>query len=134
MHSLITDGVMKHFSRIKVVHHIPGRLRLYIPLLERLGPEWRKYETDLLDLIKIKEGLIDAELSIFSGRVLIRYDPRRIDKDEIMQSLRKLALMLYSDFLVTSTESRRQIDAFLKKVRSRYGRFLKSNCNTREVS
>jgi hypothetical protein len=133
MQSLIADSVMKHFSRIKVVHHLPGRLRLHIPLLERLDPEWQRYEADLLDLIKIDESLIDVQLSVLTGRVLIRYDHRQIDKDEIMQWLRKLALMLYSDFLEAPSESRRQIDSFLKKVHTRYSRLLKRNRNAREV-
>ncbi|MEJ2640644.1 MAG: hypothetical protein P8010_13805, partial [Desulfosarcinaceae bacterium] len=116
MPSLITDRVMKHFSRIKVVHHLPGRLRLQIPLLERLDPPWQRYEADLIDLIKIKEGLIDGEWSILSGRALIRYDHHRIDKGAIMQWLRKLTLKLYSDFLEAPPESRRQLNSLLKKV------------------
>jgi hypothetical protein len=129
MPSLITDRVMKHFSRIKVVHHLPGRLRLQIPLLERLDPQWQRYEADLIDLIKIKEGLIDVELSILSGRALIRYDHHRIDKGAIMQWLRKLTLMLYSDFLEAPPESRRQLDSLLKKVHTQYSRVFKRNAS-----
>lgn len=133
MQSLIADRVMKHFSRINVVHHIPGRLRLHVPILERLEPKWQRYQTGLLDLIKLKEGLIHVELSIPSGRALIRYDHRLIDKEEILQWLKKLACMLYSDFLEASFESRRQIDPFLKKVYTQYSRIPRRNRNAGEV-
>lgn len=133
MQPLIADRVMQHFSRIKVVHHLPGRLRLHIPLLERLAPEWGRYEAGLLDLIKLEEGLIDVELSIVSGRALIRYDHSRIDEEQILKWLRKLALMLYNDFLEAPTESRRQIDPFLKKLQTQYRHCLKRNRNAGEV-
>jgi hypothetical protein len=133
MQPWIADRVMKHFSRINIVHHLPGRLRLHVPLLERLDPEWQRYEVGLLDLIKLEKGLIDVELSILTGRALIRYDHRQTDKEKILRWLRKLALMLYSDFLEAPSVSRRQIDQFLKKVHAQYRRFLKRNHNAREV-
>jgi hypothetical protein len=87
----------------------------------------------LLDLIKLEKGLTDVELSIPTGRALIRYDHRQTDKEKILRWLRKLALMLYSDFLAAPSESRRQIDPFLKKVHTQYRRLLKRNHNAREV-
>lgn len=133
MHVLIADKIMKHFSRINVLHHLPGRLRIHIPLLARLGPEWRRYEAGLRDLIKREEGLIDVELSIPTGRALICYDYRQTDKEKILQGLRKLALMVYSDFLEAPSESRRRIDPFLKHVHTQYRRFLKRNRKAKEV-
>jgi hypothetical protein len=133
MQVLIADKVMKHFSRINVVHHLPGRLRIHIPLLARLGPEWQRYEAGLLNLIKLEKGLIDVELSIPTSRVLIHYDHRRTDKEKILQWLRKLAFMVYSDFLEAPSDSRQQIDSFLENVYTQYRRFLKRNRNAKEV-
>jgi hypothetical protein len=133
MQPWIADRVMKHFSRINIVHHVPGRLRLHIPLLERLDPEWQRYEAGLLDLVKLEKGLTDLELSILTGRALIRYDHCQTDKEKILRWLRKLALMLYGDFLAAPSESRRKIDPFLKKVHTQYRRLLKRNHNAREV-
>ena len=133
MQVLIADRIMKHVSRIHVVHHIPGRLRIHIPLLARMGPKCQRYEAGLRDLIKLEEGLLDVEVSIPTGRALICYDHRQTDKDKILQWLRKLALMVYSDFLEAPSESRRQIDPFLKTVYTRYRRFLKRNRNAKEV-
>jgi hypothetical protein len=133
MQPWIADRVMKHFSRIHVVHHLPGRLRLHIPLLERLDPKWQRYEAGMLNLIKLEKGLTDVELSIPSGRALIHYDHRKTDKEEILQWLRKLALMLYRDFLAAPSESRLRIDAFLNKLHTRYRRILKPNRNASEV-
>ena len=109
--------VMKHFRQVKVVHHLPGRLRLHIPLLERLAPDWRPYQSHLIDIIKNKEGLVDIELSIVTGRVLVRYDPRRINQTQILQWFRKVALVLCAGYIDAPFESKQQIVPFLKKMR-----------------
>jgi hypothetical protein len=130
---LIEDRVMKHFNRLNIVHYIPGRLRIHIPLLKRLPPEWLSYRPLLTKLIRLEKGLIDVELSIETGRALVHYDPRCIDDKKVLEWLRKLAFMLYGDLLETPPASRSQIGAFLKNVHTRYHRMLNRNCNSQKV-
>lgn len=126
--------VMMHIRQVKVVHHLPGRLRLHIPILERLSPEWRRYQADLIAIINQLEGLVDIDLSTTSGRVLICYDPRQTSKTQILQWLRKVTLMLYAGYVDTPFESQRQIVPFLKKMRSETRHLLQRHNQVREVA
>jgi len=112
----------KLMGQVQVVHHLQGRLRLYIPFLEGLSPEWRRYQTEIIEIIKLQEGLLDIELSTLSGRVLICYDPRRTDKKRILEWLEKVALILYGNYVDAPFKSKQQIVPFLKRARSRIRR------------
>ena len=125
--------IMKHFKQIRVVHHLPGRLRLYIPLLERLSSEWRRYQRDLVEIIKLNEGILDVEMSIITGRVLVHYDPDRTSKSQILQWFKDLALALYAGYARAPFKSEQQILPFLKKMHTQSRRLLQDNRHAREV-
>ena len=110
--------ITAYFNRVKVVHHLPGRLRLDIPWLERLNPEWLRYESDLVAIIKRKQGLVSIDFSTISGRALIHYDPHRITRTQMMQWFRKVALMLCEGYAEAPFKSERQLAPFLKRMRS----------------
>lgn len=127
-------AVMKHFTQVKVVHHLPGRLRLYVPLLERLSSEWRRYQSNIIDIVELKEGIVDIEMSIVSGRVLIMYDPERTSKSQILEWFKDLALMLYEGYADAPFESKRQILPFLKKMRAQSQLLIKDHGHVREIA
>jgi hypothetical protein len=116
--------VVKHLKQVKVVHHLPGRLRLHISLLERLSSEWCRYQADLIEIIKLKRGIIDIEMSIISGRVLIYYEPEHTGKSQILQWFKDLALTLCEAYAGEPFQSKRQIPAFLEKMRAQALRLL----------
>ncbi len=126
--------VMMHFMQVKVVHHLPGRLRLYVPILESLSSDWRQYQSDLIDIIKIKKGLIDIDVTIRSGRVLICYDPHQIDRTLILRWLKKVALKLYTGYLDAPFQSKQQIVPFLQKMRCQSVDWLQRNSQVKEVA
>ena len=126
--------IRTHLNRIQIVHQIPGRLRLYIPLLEGLSSEWCRYQLDLVDIIKLKEGVVDIELSIITGRVLIVYEPLRTDPTRILQWFKTLSLMLYEAYIHSPIESKQQIAPFLKKLRSQFQHMLQPNGHIKEVA
>ena len=57
-----------------VVHHIPGRIRLEVPSIQRLS------YTDLKQLLaRIPAGIRDIQANPITGSVVIKYDPKTID-------------------------------------------------------
>lgn len=83
MKQLLTDAYIK-FSKIKVVHSIPGRVRLQIPGLKQVPKEYRHLEKDLLDLVTLLPGVTDLTLCFVTGRALLHYDGKLIGEQALV--------------------------------------------------
>ena len=67
------------FNQVRVVHSIPGRLRLLIPNLSDIPETLRKkYEDRVTELILSKKGIKSIEYSYRTNKVLIYYDIKYI--------------------------------------------------------
>lgn len=63
-----------YFNKIKVVHSIPGRIRLAVPGLNGIPDDMKKYEHYITSLIKFEEGINDISYSYLTGKILLTYD------------------------------------------------------------
>ena len=126
--------IRKHLSRIKIVHQLPGRLRLHVPIMEGLSAKWKPYRSDLVAIIKLKEGLTDIEISAVTGRVLIMYEPDLIDASQILQWFQTLAGTIYEAYVDDPIESNTQIVPFLKTLHSQLQQKLEHYDQTREIA
>ncbi len=126
--------IAKHFDRIQVRHQLPGRLRLHIPLLEDLPLRWHRYQSDLIEIIKLKEGVVDIRLSTMTGSVVIIYDPHQTNPSQIMQWFKSLSMMFYRAFTRAPFVSTQQIAPFLKKMRSQCQQIYQRHDSVWEVT
>lgn len=78
------------FNQIKVVHSIPGRLRLFVPNLSKVPQELKKYEDQVKELILSKKGIKSIEYSYITNKVLIYYDVNLISEKEILEWMNKV--------------------------------------------
>ena len=85
-------GWRQFISAYRVVHRLPGRIRIRIPMLEKLSDEWRSFIKPSVEIIKLKSGIISAEIQPDTGSLLIRYDSDQIDEAQILNWLEKLAV------------------------------------------
>ncbi len=106
------------FNQVKVVHRLPGRLRLSVPMLERVPSEWLRYKTDLIKIIKRRQGIEALELSPVTGRVLIHYDPQKITPTRVLQWMRRVATMLCEGYGEAPFSAKQHIAPFLKRMHS----------------
>lgn len=67
----------------RTVHRLAGRLRIHIPLLEKVDSKWHAYTGLVADVVKIKNGIKDVQIQPISGRVLIFYEPEKTNEMEI---------------------------------------------------
>ena len=74
----------------RTVHRLPGRLRIHIPLLEKLDSKWHAYTALVTDVVRIKKGINDVHIQPISGRVLIFYETERIGETEIKQWIKRM--------------------------------------------
>ena len=78
------------FNKVKVVHSIPGRIRLLIPSLDKFPEQMKKYESYITGIIKLKTGINNIEYSYLTSKVLIEYDKTKLNDEDIVNWLNKI--------------------------------------------
>ena len=78
------------FNKVKVVHSIPGRVRLLIPSLDKFPEQMKKYESYITGIIKLKTGINNIEYSYLTSKVLIEYDKTKLKEQDIVNWLNKI--------------------------------------------
>lgn len=76
----IETAIVAHY-----VHHVPGRLRVKTPILKK--NEFRAGQ--LKCYLEGMQGVLEAETSIVTGSVVIKYDARVTSSTTILNSLRQ---------------------------------------------
>ena len=77
------------------IHHVPGRLRVNIPVLKKDEVRVRQLRCYLEGM----HGLLQAETSIVTGSVVIKYDPSLTNSATILDFLRDLGYIRNVDVL-----------------------------------
>ena len=77
-------------NQIRVVHSIPGRLRLFVPNLSKLPEELKKYDGEVKKLILSKKGLKSVEYSYITNKILLYYNSNLISEKEILEWINKV--------------------------------------------
>ena len=78
------------FNKIKVVHSMPGRIRLLIPSLDKFPEQMKKHEHYITAIIKLKNGIKSVEYSYLTSKVLIEYDKAKLKEQDIVDWLNKI--------------------------------------------
>ena len=78
------------FNQIKVVHSIPGRLRLSVPNLSKIPEELKKYDYRVTELILSKKGIKSIEYSYVTNKILLYYNVKLISEKQILDWLNKV--------------------------------------------
>jgi len=59
----------------EVMHHVPGRIRLHVPIIRKLPVSTLKK----LSTLPVPEGVKDVSANPITGSLVITYDPQRVD-------------------------------------------------------
>lgn len=78
------------FNKVKVVHSIPGRIRLFIPSLDQFPEQMKKYENYITAIIKLKSGINNIEYSYTTSKILVEYDKTKLKEEDIVNWLNKI--------------------------------------------
>jgi hypothetical protein len=78
----------------RVVHSLPGRMRLHIPALRRVPETWRVKKSILSEALESTPAIFDVSWSYLTGNVLIRYDREAVTESDIIEGIRKLGKFL----------------------------------------
>ena len=74
--------------RPRVVHRLPGRLRLRVPALKRIDHAQREWAFVWRDLLGEHAEIESVEVNLTTGSVLIRYHPDQLTEAELLAFLR----------------------------------------------
>jgi len=92
--------IYKNTAKFKVIHNIPGRLRIHIPGLKLVSTDlFEKYEEFFTDIFKEVKGIKSVKCCKITGNVLIEYANDLLDDTKILEWLKKMRNEMLNSFL-----------------------------------
>ena len=107
-----------NFSDVsRVVHRLPGRVRIHFPALERLSPRWQRYSAPVAELIKIKQGIQNINIQPETGNVLITYTADTLDEKDIFNWLESMVKIFLNNIRDDTSLSDDNFESLLDRVK-----------------
>ena len=103
------------FNKVKVVHSIPGRIRLFIPSLDQFPEKMKKYENYITAIIKLKAGINNIEYSYTTSKILVEYDKTKLKEEDIVNWLNKIWKIIVDNEDVYHGMSMDEVEKNVKK-------------------
>ena len=103
------------FNKVKVVHSIPGRIRLLIPSPDKFPEQMKKHEHYITAIIKLKNGIKSVEYSYLTSKVLIEYDKDKLKEQDIVDWLNKIWKIIVDNEDVYQGMSVNDVDKNVKR-------------------
>jgi len=86
----IKDRSIRYFLRSRIVHRLPGRLRIHLPLLKRLPRENSGAVAIVARLLSLPDGISEVAPCLETGNVVIRYNAALHTDDDVLRYLHAL--------------------------------------------
>ncbi len=83
----IIDFIFKQSFKVNILHTLPGRLRIHIPLLKKVQGELMPTVETLEELMFTVPGILSIEPNYISGNILIMYSADLINTSSIINCL-----------------------------------------------
>lgn len=81
------DEALFLLMRPRVLHALPGRLRLHVPGLKRWGRDHDALVSLTARLLAAPAGIHDVSPCVATGNILVRYDAEQLSEDELVAFL-----------------------------------------------
>jgi len=101
----------------RVVHNLPGRVRIHFPALERLSSRWHRYSAPVAELVKIKQGIQNTNIQPTTGSVLITYDADRLGQKDVFNWLESIATIVKNNVRNYTFLSEHNFESLLNRVK-----------------
>ncbi|MGL4736130.1 MAG: heavy-metal-associated domain-containing protein [Cellulosilyticaceae bacterium] len=79
--------LIKSYINIKVVQNLPGALTLKISNLSKIGDQYKGYDVQVFELIKMLEGISDIKVDFNSELATVYYDQTKLTPQQILKWL-----------------------------------------------
>ena len=81
------DSALFFLAKPRIVHALPGRIRLHLPYLKRWGHDFEEVCSLTARLLATPDEITDVSACITTGNVLVRYDAERLSEADLMAFL-----------------------------------------------
>lgn len=75
----------------RVVHRLPGRVRVHIPALRQISADFQKIVDVMLTKYSFPVGINDVSVNFISGNLLVHYDENIIQEKSVLDWLNDLS-------------------------------------------
>jgi hypothetical protein len=101
----------------RVVHNLPGRVRIHFPALERLSSRWHRYSAPVAELVKMKQGIRNTNIQPTTGSVLITYDADTLGQKDVFNWLESIATIVKNNVRNYTSLSEHNFESLLNRVK-----------------
>ena len=101
----------------RVVHNLPGRVRIHFPALERLSSRWHRYSVPVAELVKIKQGIQNTNIQPMTGSVLITYDADMLGQKDVFNWLDSITTIVKNNVRNYTSLSEHNFESLLNRVK-----------------
>jgi hypothetical protein len=110
-------GRFNFFAAPRIVHNLPGRVRIHFPALKWLSSRWHRYSGPVAELIKIKQGIQNTSIQPMTGNVLITYDADTLGQNEVLNWLESIATIVKNNVRDYTSLSEHNFESLLNRVK-----------------
>ena len=122
----IKNHIIKHFIKFKVVHSIPGRLRLKVNNESKIPQEAKEYDKYVVQGLKMLDGIKDVEFNYITGSVVITYDTKKTYEEKIVKWINKVIDIVLGDFKLIEENGQDNLEFVIDTLEQKLNEAIKT--------
>lgn len=122
----IKNHIIKHFIKFKVVHSIPGRLRLKVNNAYKIPQEAKEYDKYVVQGLKMLDGIKDVEFNYITGSVVITYDTKKTYEEKIVKWINKVIDIVLGDFKLIEENGQDNLEFVIDTLEQKLNEAIKT--------
>ena len=122
----IKNHIIKHFIKFKVVHSIPGRLRLKVNNASIIPQEAKEYDKYVVQGLKMLDGIKDVEFNYITGSVVITYDTKKTYEEKIVKWINKVIDIVLGDFKLIEENGQDNLEFVIDTLEQKLNEAIKT--------
>ena len=111
-------GKYSFSAKPRVVHNLPGRLRVHYSALQRLSSRWHRFSAPVAELVEIKKGIENTNIQPETGNVLITYDADTLGEKDILNWLDSIVKISLKNIVSYASLSEDNFESLLNRVKA----------------
>ena len=122
----IKNHIIKHFIKFKVVHSIPGRLRIKVNNASKIPQEAKEYDKYVVQGLKTLDGIKDVEFNYITGSVVITYDTKKTYEEKIVKWINKVIDIVLGDFKLIEENGQDNLEFVIDTLEQKLNEAIKT--------